>query len=90
MNVGKSSNAGTVPIVAYFSFIKSKRASPGITMPIATHYDADRESCRRRITYVPNFACGGDDSLDLRRSRRCPKGSLGGVGDGSKLAEIST
>jgi hypothetical protein len=70
--------------VTYFSFIKSKRASSGIIMPIAILTPAKENS------HVTNFARGNDDTLDLRRDSRCHKGGLGGVGDGSKLPEIST
>jgi hypothetical protein len=41
-------------------------------------------------SYVWNFACGGDDSLHLFRSRGRVKASLGRVGDGISLLEIST
>jgi hypothetical protein len=73
-----------VPTVAYFSFIKSKRASPGIVMPIAPLI------LRKENPHVPNLAFGSNDHLDLRRDCRCRKGSLGSVGDGISLAEIST
>jgi hypothetical protein len=40
--------------------------------------------------YVPNFSFGSNDHLDLRGGRRRRKGSLGGLGDGISLPEIST
>jgi hypothetical protein len=53
-------------------------------MPIATLILPKENS------YVPDFAFGSNDHLDLRGGRRCRKGSLGGVGDGISLPEIST
>jgi hypothetical protein len=53
-------------------------------MPIATLILPKENS------YVPDFVFGGNDHLDLRGGRRCRKGSLGGVGDGISLPEIST
>jgi hypothetical protein len=53
-------------------------------MPIATLILPKENS------YVANLAFGSNDHLDLRRGRRCRKGSLGSVGDGISLPEIST
>jgi hypothetical protein len=53
-------------------------------MPIATLILPKENS------YVANLAFGSNDHLDLRCGRRCRKGSLGSVGDGISLREIST
>jgi len=53
-------------------------------MPIATLILPKENS------YVANLAVGSNDHLDLRRGRRCRKGSLGSIGDGISFREIST